>query len=81
MSKATPGMLITCDAALNQHIQHIDEQQQRDSSSEGSFILAKLDDTNLLVQEWALHLIQGEIQALQDRNHFSKAAEAAASTR
>ena len=78
MSKATEGVLITCDAALNQYIQHVDEQQQRDSSSDGAFIIARLDDNNLLVKEEAVYLIQSEIEALQNRNHFSKAAETAA---
>ena len=74
MVKATEGLLIECDPALSQYIRHVDEQQCKDPAKT-SFILAILDDSNLLVKEDALSLIMIEVQELQDRNHFAKAAE------
>ena len=74
MSSAYEGIIVTCDAALCQHIQHIDEQQQQDPSKV-SFIVQKLDNCNLLVKPEAVPMIKAEIEVLQNKNHFSKANE------
>ena len=72
--KATQGVLVTGDASLCQHIRHVDEQATKDPN-QTSFIVAVLDETHLLVKEEAVGLIQREVKALQDKNHFSKPAE------
>lgn len=70
---AKQGVLVTGDAALCQHILHVDEQATKDPSME-PFVIERLDDTHLLVKEEAVRLIQTEIKKLQDTNHFSAAA-------
>ena len=74
MASAFEGVLVTCDAALCQHILHVDEQQQKDPSK-SSFVIKTLDDRNLLIKEEAVDMIQAQILELQNRNHFSKSTE------
>mmetsp|Transcript_54628 Transcript_54628/g.125822 ORF Transcript_54628/g.125822 Transcript_54628/m.125822 type:complete len:95 (-) Transcript_54628:163-447(-) len=70
MCDSYAGLLLTVDVPIKQFILHLDEQQQRSSGSEDSFVVQDLDETTLLVKEESLKLIRAKLDEMQNSNAF-----------